>query len=177
MQKIQPIECNNIGVKPRGVKQRVQTQIRGKSLTQQSDTALCCIHKMLDKYSSTGLIRQTLAQPLPENLPEPGSFHEAMNIVVHAQQTFDELPVDIRQRFNNDPKEFLEFATDKENLPELRELGLADPELNPPQVPSKGNEPPAGDTPPKTEEPTPPAPIADKTPVIDPDKVDVQPTT
>lgn len=52
-------------------------------------------------------------------------FQEAMNIVVKAQSTFDQLPSDIRKQFNNNPAEMLDFIQNPDNGPQLVEMGLA----------------------------------------------------
>ena len=48
-----------------------------------------------------------------------------MNLIVQADQAFMELPADVRLRFNNDAGSFVDFASDPDNLDEMRELGLA----------------------------------------------------
>lgn len=55
----------------------------------------------------------------------PESYHEALNLVVNAKQSFMTLDADLRARFDNDPQKFLDFVSDPENRDELIELGLA----------------------------------------------------
>lgn len=64
-------------------------------------------------------------------------FHQAMNVVAEAESMFLTVPSSIRKRFNNDPGEFLAFATDPKNLTEMREIGLAPaaPDVTQPPVP------------------------------------------
>lgn len=52
-------------------------------------------------------------------------FDEAQNVVAKAKQSFDQLPATIREKFNNNPGEFFEFATNPANNEELVKLGLA----------------------------------------------------
>jgi len=52
------------------------------------------------------------------------SFYEAQAIVANAKTMFEELPSKIRNKFNNDPGEFLTFIQDPANKPEAIELGL-----------------------------------------------------
>lgn len=56
-------------------------------------------------------------------------FQEAMGIVAKAQEMFNDLDSAIRIRFANDPAQFLAFAQDEKNLPEMRKLGIAKPEV------------------------------------------------
>jgi len=73
-----------------------------------------------------------------------------MNTVIVAQSAFDALPARIRERFRNDPAQFLHFMSEDSNLPEMIKLGLATP--TPKE--SKSNSPvepkaePQGSTPP-----------------------------
>jgi phage internal scaffolding protein len=52
-------------------------------------------------------------------------FQESMNIVAKAKTTFENLPSKIRTRFENDPAKFMDFISDKNNVDEMVELGLA----------------------------------------------------
>ena len=42
-----------------------------------------------------------------------------------ALESFDLLPPEIRERFNNDPRKFFEFVTDVNNQDEIIKMGLA----------------------------------------------------
>lgn len=53
------------------------------------------------------------------------SYHEALELVSDAQEAFDELPSDIRRRFENDPGQYFDFVTNPENIPEMIKMGLA----------------------------------------------------
>lgn len=52
-------------------------------------------------------------------------FREMMEAVAEAQSSFEQLPAELRARFDNDPREFVEFCSDPRNKGELVELGLA----------------------------------------------------
>lgn len=76
---------------------------------------------------------------MPENVrvPEYGDFdlvsdyRSAIEAVRQAQQSFGMMPAEVRLKFNNDPQAFLDFCSDPANLPEMRKLGLAVPEVVP----------------------------------------------
>jgi phage internal scaffolding protein len=50
-----------------------------------------------------------------------------MNFIIQAQEDFALLPANVRKRFNNDPGEFFEFATNPDNYDDMVKLGLANP--------------------------------------------------
>lgn len=108
-----------------------------ESLTRQEFAEECDINTLMRRYEGH-------AQG-PSNLPmrDPGQmfyadftvlpssvmeFHEYMNTV---QASFMSLPAAVRKEFNNSPYEFVDFASDPENLPQLRTWGLAAPEKAP----------------------------------------------
>lgn len=51
-------------------------------------------------------------------------YHTALNVVLAANESFDQLPANIRNRFKNDPGDFLEFFNDPANRAEAIDLGL-----------------------------------------------------
>lgn len=144
------IDCNHIGVRSRGQRNRVSTLTRGSSLTRQADADRANIHNILDRYKRTGLLPHRTAQPMGEGVPTVESFHDAMNVVTKAQQSFDALPVKIRQKFDNDPAKLLAFVQDEKNKAELVELGLVKApqtgagDAGPPQQPAPSESPEGG---------------------------------
>ena len=53
-------------------------------------------------------------------------FQDAMNLVTSTQQMFEALPAHVRAEMSNDPRVFLEFVQNPDNLARMRELGLAE---------------------------------------------------
>lgn len=97
------------------------------TLTQQSARDECDINNIITK------IMRGEVNP-HENRYEPRymdvsdistDYQAALNLVIHAQETFEGLSAAVRDRFNNDPAEFLAFMDDPDNLDEAVELGLA----------------------------------------------------
>lgn len=70
---------------------------------------------------------QQVKIPLDGDFSDIGTFQEAQNALIEARNSFARLPAAIRARFDNDPGAFVDFCLDKENLDEMRELGLAVP--------------------------------------------------
>lgn len=52
-------------------------------------------------------------------------FQEAMYIIKKAEASFQEMPLDIKKRFNFKAEQFLDFVQNPANVPEMIELGLA----------------------------------------------------
>ena len=105
-----------------------------ESLSIQSEKDNCDINLIVKRFGVTGVVPQTLRQPLEGDYSGVYDFRTAMDAVVEARTTFDALPAAIRARFQNDPQLFLEFCSDKENLEEMRKMGLAVPEVVPPEI-------------------------------------------
>jgi phage internal scaffolding protein len=128
-----PIVRKKVIVRKNGTK-RVVT-LAGKSMTQQSDHDRCCIHNVIERYKRTGLLPQRTVAPIdPEkHIPDGITYHEAMNTLVAAQDAFDALPSDLRERFDEDPQKYCEFVNDPENKEEMEKLGLLEIEA-PPEV-------------------------------------------
>lgn len=96
-----------------------------KTRTKQSFKAECDINNILQQYSATGMIKHIRnEQPRYADLPDDVDFQSAMNTVIQAESAFASLPSKIRNRFHNDPQEFLAFMADPKNKDEAIELGL-----------------------------------------------------
>lgn len=122
-----------------------------RRFTRQEFKDECDINILMARYQSTGelpVLNQGTAQFL--DVSASMQFQDSMNFIAEAQSMFAELPSRIRDRFRNDPVQFLDFCSNSSNRRELAELGLLSPEatrevLNPPP-------------------PTPPAPPPPKAP-------------
>ena len=74
----------------------------------------------------------SLTGELPENVRVPrsgdftgiGDYQSAMQAVRAAQESFMELPAEVRARFSNDPQALMVFMDDPANRDEAVELGL-----------------------------------------------------
>ncbi|AXH76692.1 MAG: internal scaffolding protein [Microviridae sp.] len=121
---------------------RVTAMTGGLSLTKQSMQDECDVNQIVARFEDTGL-----ATHINEHQGEYGDFtavedyHTSLNRVVHAQQMFLSLPAKIRQRFGNDPHNFLEFTGKKENEAEMAEMGLI-PKRKAAEPPSEAPEEP-----------------------------------
>lgn len=97
-------------------------------MAKQSMKDQCDINFIMGRYLRSGSIDWLAKHEGSYGDIEPLTFHEAMNVVAKAKEMFADLDSSVRKRFKNDPRSFLEFIRDPENLPEMRKLGLALPE-------------------------------------------------
>lgn len=108
---------------------RVQLSFEGtKSLTQQSMSPECDINRIMARFEKTGLIDHVNKyEGNYGDFSEMQDYATSMNQVLAAQEMFSSLPSAIRQKFNNSPREFLEYVEDERNHDEMRKMGLMPP--------------------------------------------------
>lgn len=115
------------------------------SLTKQEFADECDINTIMANFERTGEIytSQTLVPRYGDFSIVP-DYQTAQNLVIEAQASFDSLPSKLRERFHNDPAEFLEFVSDERNVDEMRQLGILEQASVPvsPPVVAEVDEPP-----------------------------------
>lgn len=95
--------------------------------TKQDFKAQCDINNIIKGFTMTGQITHISAKAAQGaflDLPDGLDFQAALNTVIAGENAFMALPAKIRDRFHNDPAEFLEFVTDPANADELVSLGI-----------------------------------------------------
>lgn len=105
------------------------SDVDGESLTQQSFKEECDINTIVRRFGLTGTMPQGIVPPTYQSFEGIFDFHTAMNAIAQARESFDAMPAEVRLRFKNDPQAFVEFCSDKKNLKEMRDMGLAIPEV------------------------------------------------
>lgn len=107
---------------------RIKTEFHttGESLTQQHFQEECDIKTIIKKHDRTGII-QHVASGVAQygDYSEVNEYRESLDLINHAQESFNGLPADLRKMFNNNAGEFFEFATNPANADKMVELGLA----------------------------------------------------
>lgn len=92
------------------------------------------VNYIMSKYRRTGELRHVTKMAGEygdfSNAPD---YKSAIERIMAADNLFMELPARVRDRFNNDPAQFIEFATDGRNIDELRKMGLAPEAPKPPE--------------------------------------------
>lgn len=112
----------------------VSQEVGDESMTQQHFLEECDINSIMAKYRSTGVFTHVQAQAAQfGDFSEVPDYQSGLNYIMEAQDLFDSLPARVRERFGNDPAQFIRFATDERNIKELRELGLAPEEAEAPK--------------------------------------------
>lgn len=96
----------------------------GKGLTEQAHKQECDMNYILADYHRTGLLKHAAKYKGQYDDFSEADFTTAMYVVTEAQQMFDQLPANIRNRFDNAPAKFLAFVGDPKNEAEMRQLGI-----------------------------------------------------
>lgn len=97
------------------------------SRTDQSQAPDCDINKIVSSFLKTGVLPGINGPQVFADVSDPLDYHQAMDIVLNAENQFMSLDAHTRKRFANDPALFLEFASDPQNGAEMIKLGLALP--------------------------------------------------
>ena len=97
------------------------------TLAQQQFLEETDINEIVRRFGVTGQVPVTMRMPMAEDFVGITDYHTAMNAVRAGQESFDALPAELRERFENDPGKFVEFCLDPKNKDEAVELGLAVP--------------------------------------------------
>jgi len=92
--------------------------------TKQDKKNECNINTILAKARKNGMLPYSQRVPHFGDYSDPKTFHEAQNTVLRAQLQFAGLPANVRDTFNNNPADFLEFATNPDNNAEMVKMGL-----------------------------------------------------
>nr|AVQ10190.1 minor capsid protein [Gokushovirinae environmental samples] len=143
-----------VSSRTRGYRSRVETP--GPSLTVQSSAEEADINTIVKRFGVTGQAPQNVRVPLEGDFTEAMDFSSAMRALRLSQESFAAMPADVRSRFHNDPAEFYEFSTSRDekgdlvNLEEMRKFGLA--------VPAKAPDPEPEPVLVRMAEPVPPLP-------------------
>lgn len=104
---------------------RVAITFKDPSLAIQSQKDEADINVILRNFGVTGTVRVPPVLPTYGDFEGVDDYRTAIEAVRAAEAAFLTIPATLRERFHNDPQAFLEFCSKSENLPELRELGLA----------------------------------------------------
>jgi len=101
---------------------------RGNSATKQSFKDECDINVIMGRYLRTGVIDfVNKHEPRYEDLSEAHDYQQAMLVVAESRSLFQDLPSQIRTKFENDPAKFLDFVHNPQNRSEMAEMGLLRP--------------------------------------------------
>tara|TARA_B100000579_G_scaffold435637_1_gene459416 strand:+ start:2502 stop:2960 length:459 start_codon:yes stop_codon:yes gene_type:complete len=101
----------------------------GESLTQEQFAEESEINNILRSHDRNGVIEHiNRGNAIYGDFSGVTDFSDALDQIKEAQSEFMNIPSEIREKFQNDAGNFFKFASDPDNLPELRKMGLANPE-------------------------------------------------
>lgn len=110
---------------------------RDPSLAVQSQKDEADINTIVRNFGVTGHLPVALFPPSYGDFTAVSDYQGALQVLEEAENAFMALPSAIRAGFGNDPGAFVRFCEDRENLPQLREWGLAPPAPEAPKPPSE----------------------------------------
>lgn len=116
------------------------------SMTKQEFVRECDINNVIKAFSRSGQfnhINARASQGTYQDLPDSVDFQESLAVIQVAEAAFMSLPSKTRERFGNEPAEFLAFVNDPKNAEEMITLGLRNPP--PPNRGGDGGDPPPVD--------------------------------
>lgn len=106
------------------------------SMTKQEFQKECDINNIIKHFSVSGMfshVNVRAAQGSYQDLPDSVDFQESLDVIRAAETAFMSLPAKVRDRFGQDPAEFLAFLGDPANAEEAQKLGLLKPVEPPPE--------------------------------------------
>lgn len=92
--------------------------------TEQAHRDAVNVNNIIKKYARTGTIEH-IKYVEPSYIDTTGAdFKTSLDKVIKIQQKFEEIPANIRKRFDHDPEKFLNFFNDEKNKEEAVKIGL-----------------------------------------------------
>lgn len=85
------------------------------------------INNIIATYHKTGFFPTPQAELAYADLFDAPTRQDAFQTVINAESAFMALDANTRKRFDNDPRQFLDFIDDPRNGAELVKMGLATP--------------------------------------------------
>jgi phage internal scaffolding protein len=84
----------------------------------------CDINVILERFGKTGQVPVNAISGTYGDFSGVHDYHTAMNALIASESEFAALPAQIRNRFQNDPANLIEFLDDPKNKAEAESLGL-----------------------------------------------------
>ena len=121
-------QANGYDVKKASDEATIDPKTQGESLTVQSQAEDADINVMMKRFGVTGQLPTTARVPDYGDWTEVSDYRSALHQVMEAQENFLQLSPKVRAQFENDPQQFADYASDPNNIKQMREWGLAIPE-------------------------------------------------
>lgn len=85
------------------------------------------INSLMAKYRVSQTMRQRKEAPVFADFSNVSDYFDAQLQMQHAEELFMSLPAKVRFQHNNNPGNFLAWAENPDNLPELIKMGVVSP--------------------------------------------------
>ncbi|WNK15054.1 MAG: internal scaffolding protein [Microvirus sp.] len=99
-------------------------ECKDKSKAIQSQKEESDINTIVKRFGLTGELPSNVRMPEYGDYTSVTDYHTAMSAVKEADSAFAQMPAEVRNRFHNNPEEFVEFCLDENNREEAEKLGL-----------------------------------------------------
>lgn len=97
----------------------------GDSMTQQQFKAECDVNNIMAKYRKTGLVTHLAkTQGNFGDFSTVEDYQTSLDKVMRAQESFDHLPSELRNKFQNDPAQLIAYLADEKNNEEAYKFAL-----------------------------------------------------
>lgn len=102
--------------------------------TVQSMKDECDINRIMERHRVTGMVtHMAKGEPVYGDFSNLGSYQDALNTMIRAEEAFMTLDAHVRRKFANDPQELIDWLDNPANDEEAIQLGL---KVAPEQAPS-----------------------------------------
>lgn len=114
-------------------KLKVALKCEDETMTQQQYKKEQDIKEIIKKYGATGLLNKNIManDPKFDDVSNIIDYQDAANKIAKAQQEFDQMPHELKEKFNYNPAKLLDYLNKSENLNEAIELGLVNKQVTP----------------------------------------------
>ena len=79
------------------------------------------INRILDRFQRTGLIEHVNKNQAQYGEFSQYSYHENLNMIHTIQESFDELPSQVRKQFENDPQKWIEYLGNPDAISDMKD--------------------------------------------------------
>lgn len=104
------------------------------SKTDQSELESTDVNRIVARFVKTGVLPAGRTDGVYLDVSQVVDYQDAVAQVNMAESFFMSLPAEVRARFQNDPAEFLDFASDPANRKEMQGWGLLSPDVVEPKA-------------------------------------------
>ena len=118
------------------VRKKTATMNKKPSLTKQNLAENLDVNNIIKKYNKAGVRLDMMQFEGVYGEFNSMEYRDAVEMVDKADELFLNVPSKVRAEFDNDPGRFIDFATNPDNLQQMRDWGLAHPP-KPEPIPQK----------------------------------------